>query len=1072
MSDPVTHTKIVVPRRSANLLTRERLVDLLLDLLDYRLVLVLAPAGYGKTSMLIDFAHSADLPICWYAIDELDQDPRRFIAHFIASISHSFPKFGGESETVLNAASDGLDTDQLVQVIVNEAYQHIREHFVVILDDYDLVAKDKIIAHFVSRFVRQMDENCHVFLSSRTDPQLPDLPTMAGRSQVGGLTLHDLAFRADEIQALMRQNYQLSLSASDAENLVQANEGWITGLLLSAHIPLQGVRDRARLARVSGVSLEDYLAQVAYDRQPGPVRDFLLRTSLLEEFSADLCTEVLGPAANWRELMETVLQANLFVLSVDDDKTWLRYHTIFRDFLQTRMAQTSPEEHKRILRRMVVVYSERGEWDKAHRVCQRLGNRDTQADLIEQAGWPLVKNGRVTTLAQWIDDLPASLLATRPELLSLRGIAASTLGEVGRGRSLQNQAEAAFRSAGDMPHLARTLARRAVDHRLLANYQASLSDADEAFTLASRDEPLRDIQAEALRAKGVSLARMGQLNEASACLAQSLQIYESLDDAPRVAMLCMELGLAHMIAGRYDQTFMLYHRAFDHWSKANDITQQANVLNNLGVLEHLQGYYERAARLLEEAVDCARKSGYARIEALAVSSIGDLYADLDAVEAARDAFRQAREVARRTDYNHLLFHLDLAEASLNRGQGDLAPARVLLESAQRLAQASGSSSEQAAWQVEVGQLARAEGNLQEAMAHLKEAIPHFVEGEQRIEGARACFYLAAACQAGGDWLAVVSNLQRAFGLVAELESCHLLVVAGRQVKSLLEDACSDPEVGQEVTRLLGQVIQFEQDIPILRRRLRQRVSAVPFVPPRLIFKALGRVEVTVRGQNVTNKEWEAQAARDLLFCLLAHPDGLTNEQIGALFWPDKSRARLNGQLKKTMYRLRRILGKDTVPLDQGIYSFNQAVDYEYDVTAFEEKLKQARMANDSAEKTVVYRAALDLYAGPYLPDVDMEWADLERERLRRASLTAALELAQLYFDERQYEPAIDSCQRILAEDPCHEQAHRLVMRAYAAMDDLVAVTRQFERCQEILYEEIGMTVSPQTKALYKRLTHQ
>ena len=357
-----------------------------------------------------------------------------------------------------------------------------------------------------------------------------------------------------------------------------------------------------------------------------------------------------------------------------------------------------------------------------------------------------------------------------------------------------------------------------------------------------------------------------------------------------------------------------------------------------------------------------------------------------------------------------------------------------------------------------------------ATTHLNEAIPHFVEGEQRIEGARACLYLAAVCQANGDWLAVVSNLQRAFRLVAELESRHVLIVAGRQVKSLLEDACSDPEIGQVAARLLGQVIQFEQDIPTLRRRLRQRVSAVPFVPPHLTFKALGRVEVTVRGQTVT--KWEAQVSRDLLFCLLAHPDGLTNEQIGALFWPDKSRARLSEQLKKTMYRLRRILGKDTVPLDQDLYRFDQAVDYEYDVATLEEKLKEARLANDPAEKMVAYQAAIDLYAGSYLPDVDAEWANLERERLRQAVLTAVMSLAQLYFDERQYESVIEYCQRILDEDPCHEQAHRLVMRAYAAMDDLVAVTRQFERCQEILSEEVGMTVSPQTRALYKRLTHQ
>jgi two-component SAPR family response regulator len=148
------------------------------------------------------------------------------------------------------------------------------------------------------------------------------------------------------------------------------------------------------------------------------------------------------------------------------------------------------------------------------------------------------------------------------------------------------------------------------------------------------------------------------------------------------------------------------------------------------------------------------------------------------------------------------------------------------------------------------------------------------------------------------------------------------------------------------------------------------------------------------------------------------------------------------------------------------------VDYEYDVTAFEEKLEQARTANGPTDKIVAYRAALDLYAGPYLPDLDAEWADLERERLRQDCLKAVLALAQLYLDERQYEFVVDCCQRALTEDRCCEQAYRLAMRAHAAMGDQAAVTRQFERCQQVLSEEVGAPVSPQTKTLYERLTHR
>jgi LuxR family maltose regulon positive regulatory protein len=143
MNTLITRTKIVVPRRPANLLTRGRLVDLMLDLLEYRFILVTAPAGYGKTSLLIDFAHQADMPVCWYSLDALDQDPQCFLAHFIASIAERFPNFGKQAEAILSDSSAHLDLNQLVRVIVNEAYEQIRGHFVIVLDDYHLVAGNK-----------------------------------------------------------------------------------------------------------------------------------------------------------------------------------------------------------------------------------------------------------------------------------------------------------------------------------------------------------------------------------------------------------------------------------------------------------------------------------------------------------------------------------------------------------------------------------------------------------------------------------------------------------------------------------------------------------------------------------------------------------------------------------------------------------------------------------------------------------------------------------------------------------------------------------------------------------------
>jgi LuxR family maltose regulon positive regulatory protein len=770
-------------------------------------------------------------------------------------------------------------------------------------------------------------------------------------------------------------------------------------------------------------------------------------------------------------LIETVLRNNLFALPVEDRGTWLRYHHLFRDFLQARIAQEHPEQAAGILRQLAAVYTERNEWEKAYALYQRLGDVASNANLIELAGPLLVKGGRLTILSEWLDALPTDTLASRPTLLSLRGMVAVMLGEVDHGLSLLDQAEAAFRSAGNQPHLARTLVRQAVAHRFLGEYLASLANADEALALAEEDESLCDVWAEALRARGMSLYHMGQVVEAIEWLAQSLAAYDSLGDEQRVAMLLMELGMAYERAGRHDRALAHYNRALDYWRSADNIVQQANLLNNLGVLYHLKGDYERASPLLEEALTCARQSGYARIEALALSSIGDLYADLEAPEAALTAYRQARETAQRINYRFLLLYLDLAEAALARSQGKLVRACDLLESAGRHAQQSGSAFEQGLHQLEAGRLALAQDNPLEAIAYLEGAARRFDDGGQRLESARAHLHLAVAYYAAEDRQAVLDHLERTFHLASELDSQHPLVVAGWEAKMLLGTAQSDPVVGQQASWLLRQIVQFEQNIPALRRHLRRQVAAVPFASPTLTIHALGRVQVVVNAKPVTNADWQGQAARDLFFCLLAHPDGLAKEIVGTIFWPDSSPSELKLKFKNAIYRLRQALGQEVVLFEEDHYRFNRALDYEYDVEAFWRKLGHAQATADPGEQAATYRAAIRLYKGPYLPEIEGDWAWLQREQLAQAYMEAVLTLARLHLEAKEYGVALEYCRRALAEDSCQEEAHRLAMRVHAATGNRAAVVRQFERCRQALLNEVNVPPSSQTTSLYETLMH-
>jgi ATP/maltotriose-dependent transcriptional regulator MalT/DNA-binding SARP family transcriptional activator len=1075
----ITRTKVVVPRRRSDLLSRQRLLDLFFDdLLDYKLILITAPAGYGKTSLLVDVTNHTELPVCWYALDPLDRDPQRFLAHFIAALAQAFPDFGQQSAALLNSVTLAEDTlDRLVVTIVNEAYEHIREHFIYVLDDYHLVNDNKLINCFVDSFIQYVDENCHLVLPSRRLLSLPTLVLMAGRSQVAGLGLHDLAFQPNEIQALILQNYHQVASKDVAEALARETEGWITGLLLSAQTMYQGMTDRLRLARASGIGVYDYLAQQVLEQQPAAVQDFLLRTSLLEEFDADLCQAVLGPAnysngEDWPDLMDTVVRHNLFVLPVGDEGTWLRYHHLFQDFLQNRMEATRPDERRHILYRLADVSAGRQAWEKAYDLYRRLGNIDAVADLIERAGLSLTKNGQFATLAKWIEALPVEVATSRVDLLFLHGFVATTLGEVERGVSLLSQAEAASRAANDIPQLTRTLVRRAVAYRFQGNYQAALADTQEALTLTKPDEKMHIIHAEALRERGLNLYYVGRVGEAIEFMEQSLVLYNELDETERLAVLLIDLGLAYMSIGRYEQALTYYNQALEFWSTMNNIVRQADLFNNLGVLYHLRGDYERASSTFEKAISCARQSSYARIEAYALCSIGDLYTDLDALDAALNAYHQTREVLQHTDERFLLLYLDVVEAGLARLQEDTTRAQDLLNSAQQLAQDSSSGYEQALYHLGMGRLALAEGHISKATAHLERASRSFAEGGQQVDGIKARLHLATAYDRAGDRSAALSQLGQVFELAAGLESDHPLLVAGRAVKELLEAFQNEPAVGQQVTQLRQEIAHFEQDIPLLRRRLRRQALAVPFVPPKITILALGRTLVLMDDQPVTSPEWQKQRqVREFFFCLLAHPEGLDKEAIATLLWPDSSSSQFTMQFRNLLYRLRRALGKEVISLDEGEdrYYFNRQLDYEYDVELFQQAIERAQAMSPSWEQMAAYRAALERYQGPFLPKVEGTWVWLERERLRQLYLEAILRLTQLQLEMGEYNLALQYCRQALAEDPTIEELHRQAMRAYAALGDRAGVTRQFKWCQQALLAEVDAPVSVETQSLYESL---
>ena len=1060
---PISKTKIIVPNRRAELLSRPRLLESLKSLLDNKLILLSAPAGYGKTSLMIDLAHHADMPVCWLSLDLLDRDPQRFIAYLIGSVAHQFPEVGKTSRLQLNQLkSMDADAESLLVTFTNEIYEQIEEEFLLVIDDFHLLDDIPIISNLVNRFLELVVENCHVVLSSRTLPLLEDVTLMVAREQVAGISHIDLEFSVREVQALYAQNYHEHLSDKDAQQFVSDTGGWITGMVLS-NLP--------NMPRVSGVDTFAYLGKQVLDQQPEAIREFLMRTSLPEEFNAEFCDIVLTPlhsgSQNWYDLMGFILEKNLFVLPLDNDGRWLRYHPLFREFLQTRLKEERPDEVRPILEQMVKAYEKNNEWEKAYFTCKQLNDSNALAEVVERAGTPMLQSALVT-LESWINSLPPSMVQTRPGLISLRGPILAVKGNLHGSIELLDKAIEIYRKAQNVSGLTLTLIRRANTLRILGNYTTSLQDIDEALRLSSSDVSFQFYYAEALRLKGLNLYRLGESRQAVDSLEHSLQLYSEMKENTRIPTVLMETGMVHGAVGDIDSARNSYQKALSLRQAESDLYSQAEILNNLAVLYHLIGEYELAAETFESGLANARKSRNYRAEALILIGLGDLYSEVEEFNAASQAYRQAESIIDHAVKDFIKNYLVLAQGKLALIMGDLDGANDILKMFRKKIRASQSNYDRGLLALLEGRYYLLKSELDKALSRLKESKEFFAQDGRDLELMWSIVWLASVYQKSGMHDSARKELQEI--LTGSLPPDHALLVTLRQAAHWLKDLQNDPFVGRQLGHLIEKTRQLNSRIPSVRRTLRRQVSFIQVPSAPLVIRAFGNPVIRVNNQTLQMSDWRTQSVRDLFLYFLHKQESLTKEQIGAALWPEThDMQNLKARFKNEIYRLRRAVGKDTIVFDDEYYRFNKELDYEYDVEAFESHVQRARKSEDTNTRIKHLQNAVDLVHGSYLADVDADWAAAEWGRLSQIYSSTLEELAYLYLDDNQLENCISICQLALNQNRYHEAIYQIEMRVYAAQQNRSAIARCYRACRSAM-DEFNMSTSAETERIYRELS--
>jgi LuxR family maltose regulon positive regulatory protein len=422
MPTPILATKLYLPPIRSDVVSRPRLIDRLNEGLHRKLTLISAPAGFGKTTLMSAWLTGSSRPVAWLSLDEGENDPARFLTYFVAAVQTIAPTVG---EGVLHALQSPQppSLEAMLVALLNDLTT-IQDPFILVLDDYHVIedlSVDKTLTYLVEHLPPQM----LLVIATREDPSLP-----LARLRVGGhlteVRTDDLRFTHSEAAAFLTQVMGLTLSAQDIKALEKRTEGWIAGLQLAA-LSMQGHKDAADFIRSFTGShhfVLDYLVEEVLQQQDARLQTFLLRTSILERMSGPLCDAVvLDSTATGQATLEYLAHANLFIVPLDNERCWYRYHHLFADLLRLRLRQSiasSPTEAESLVNelhiRASVWYEDQGLALEAFHHAAAAHDVERAERLMEGKGMPLHFRGVVVPVLNWLESLPTTVLDTRPWL--------------------------------------------------------------------------------------------------------------------------------------------------------------------------------------------------------------------------------------------------------------------------------------------------------------------------------------------------------------------------------------------------------------------------------------------------------------------------------------------------------------------------------------------------------------------------------------------------------------------------------------------------------------------------------
>jgi LuxR family maltose regulon positive regulatory protein len=1047
-------------------------------------VLVCAPAGYGKTTLLADLLQHLPLPSCWCALTAQCTDPLVLLKVLVTGIRRCFPAFGTRLSALLETSTlseadvsrpcpTSTQATALIDALVTCLHEEIPEPFVLVLDRCHEISNAPDMKHLMMRLFKDMPSKCIVVIESRFH-HLKSYQYIADVRQVTVIDYQHLRFSPAELCELAHLYGVAGLSESEAAGY----DGWIMGILLGTRL---GEVHRRALAQEGAVAhlqeeaharsgtqaLLTYLKEDVFKGVPH-LLTFLKRAALLSEMTPALCRAVLDlpEAADYLAALE---QQGLFVQSHPGEmESYYFCHPVVRRLLRDELRAQEPVVFARLQQRAVEVLCETAHSEQA--LEQALESRDHPfaAALILHLARSVSTQEQAVKLAHWIDALPVAIRADHPRLLLVRASTHLALGAYREALPLLDEAEAALtrsatgletESESEPDGFAELVLARAAALFQAGKYEQARQICQDLLEKIAPDA--LHLRAQALQRMGTSACLLGRYGIGLKELQYSLELWKQTSDQRHIAQLHHLLANAYGLQGQQGLAAHHHSRALQSWEILRDEWGKVESLIGLGVTKQRQGDLVEAEAVLSEALKRARNDlRFHRGEAYALVSLGELYLEQQDYERALVSLEDGLHLAHRLDDHHLLQAAQRCLALVYLFMGDAQTARLLLtRAAEQQPENKATPYDRAMHHLVTGTVLLSEHLYQEARAHLSEALTTFQTTRLPREQLQALLRLGVCCWLEQERRAASQHLQEA-GALAQRHRYHRLLESEVHFWPFLMDCSLDsPSLG-EIKALLS---------PERSARLAPAVQPLP--SSQLQVLAFGDPLVMLNGNPVTH--WRMLRTMELFFFLLDADKPIHKERILAALWPDELQEQA---LRSSIYYLRKIMGKASVVYCADCYWLDLSACYGehvyYDVSDFLERYEQARKLFSEKQYSEAEQWLLPmkaLYRGDYLRSVYSDWCTLRREKLRQVYIDALSKLAQILWERQDLEACIQEWQAVLELDACLEEAHQQLALCYLRQGKRSKALRQYQECARLLEEELGVKPGAAFRALYREI---